>query len=65
MQIEDCHKTTMRGKSSCTFTLMVEGDNVECHMVQRQSKFTLKIRKAITEKTEKSRPLQNLQKLPL
>ena len=32
---------------------MVEGDKAECHADQRQREFTLKICRAIIEKTEK------------
>ena len=33
MQITDFHKTLVDAKSSCTFTLMAEGDKIENHIV--------------------------------
>ena len=43
IQIADLYKTPMEAKSSCTFTLMAEGDKAECHVVQRQREFTHEI----------------------
>ena len=44
MQIANQYKTTMRGKESCTCTLLAEGDMVENHTVQRHKEiFTLKL----------------------
>ena len=42
---------------------MAEGDKAECHTVQRQREFTLKICRAISEKLEKSRPFTKISKI--
>ena len=57
LQISTIHQ--WEANSSCTFTLMAEGDKAEFHIVQRQREFTLKICRAISEKSEKSRPENN------
>lgn len=43
---------------------MVEGDDTKCYVAQRHREFTLKLQ-AVAEKSEKGRPIQNVQKLPL
>lgn len=42
MQIVDYYKTPMRGKESCTCTLMAKRDRAEYHVIQRHREFTLK-----------------------
>jgi hypothetical protein len=43
MQLTNLNKTPMRGKTSYTFTLMAEGDNMKCHVILRYREFTLKV----------------------
>ena len=64
VQITDLHKTPIRGKSSCTFTLMAKGDKVECHVVQRQREFyTENFVEQITKNNKERSDFAKLQKI--
>ena len=61
MQVTDLYKTLMGAKSSCTFTLVAEGDKVECHYnLEAKGIFTLKLQSNSREIRERS----DLAKLP-